>query len=358
MAGTLIGGHLGLDVIREGGIIRKVAQKRDGEDRYPLNVEAIKNEARFLRVMDHSGFTPTMLAEGEDWIVQTDLGNTQEMKDGEVFRRNCIKLLWTLRRRGVRHGDLTGPMNVMCINDWPWVVDWQEAHLIGDPAPQKNPFSDSHLLWRTIAGTTSCISQQYDTPRVARRWLAVLGHLGATYHLALPLQGKTFVDLGCFQGDFSAMAATERMQALGIDQGGFRTGENSIAIAEEHWDYMRRPPSPHVSIAFRQGNIVYFVEAARVDHDVAIMFSTWSYIVQDFGKAKASAILGRVISDAGVVFFENQLHGDGPGPDFFKTDEDIAAFLGQWGDVTHLARIPVWGRPAERSVFVVRHKEI
>lgn len=353
----LIGGHLGFDVYREGGVIRKVAQKRDGEDRYLANVQAICNEARFLRVMADSGFTPALLAEGEDSIVQTDLGTTEPMKDGEAFRRNCIKLLWTLRRRGVRHGDMTGPGNVMCINDWPWVVDWQEAHLIGDPAPQKQPFSDSHLLWRTVAGTVSSITKSYDVPRIARRWLAVIGKLGATFHLGLPLQGKTFLDLGCFQGDFPAMAATERMAAMGVDQGGFRTGENSIDIACHLWAYMRDASWPYRSVMFRPDNIVRFVETGGVAHEVVMMFSTWSYIVKDYGLDKACEILGRTISDAGVFFFENQLYGDGPGPDVFKTDDDIAALLGRWGDVDHLIRIPVWGRPAERSVFVVRHKE-
>ncbi len=161
----LIGGHLGLDVIREDGFIRKVAQKRDGEERYEPNVAAIKNEALYLRVMADSGFTPELLQEGDDWIAQTDLGDAKPMRDGEAFRRNCIRFLWTLRRRGVRHGDLTGPGNVMCIKDWPWVVDWQEAHLIGQEAPQKQPFSDSYLLWRTIAGTTSEVTKSYDTPR-------------------------------------------------------------------------------------------------------------------------------------------------------------------------------------------------
>ncbi len=352
----IIGGHLGMDVIRENGIIKKVAQKRDGVQRYKPNVQAVKNEARFLRVMHDSGFTPALLAEGDDYIIQTDLGDPELMKDGEVFRRNCIKLLWTLRQRGVRHGDLTGPKNVMCIGDWPWVVDWQESHLIGDKAPQKTPFNDNYLLWRTVAGTVSCVTNSYDVPRVARRWLAVIGKLGAT-SLGQPYEGKTFIDLGCFQGDFAAMAACDRMSALGVDQGGFRTGEDSIQIANGLWAYMMGVPEPYRRLSFRKDDLVRFIESG-FEADIGMMFSAWSYIVQNYGLPKASAILERAISSVGVFFFENQLQGDGPGPDFFKTDEDIFVLLSEWGDVDHLIEIPVWGRPAKRSVFAVRHKEV
>lgn len=331
--------------------IRKVAIHEDGNqgemvgvDLYGLNVTAIHNEAMMLDAMSGSGHTPELIDIDDDTLRQEDVGITEAPTDGELWRRHLIWMLAAIRGRGVRHGDLKGN-NIITIRNYPWAIDWQESHFIGDVAPQKTPFSDASLLMQHIEGTLD-VNNQSDIPRVARRWRAVLGSLGAVNGLTLPLKGKVFVDLGCFQGDFVALAAAEGMDATGFDAGGFRQGENSIKIGRDHW------------AGFPFG-LVQLIEADIIDVkgfcDVAMMFSTWPYVVQQHGKIAAEQLLASVIETAEVFFFECQLYGDGPGPDFLKTDDDIKNMLIWLGatKITPIAKFPVTGRPGLRTIWRV-----
>jgi hypothetical protein len=353
----LIGGHQGMAVERHWDGLRYTIRKaplhekdtqhadRAGEDLFDLNLAALHNEAAMLDAMADSGYTPDLTDIDEGVLWQTDVGVMESPRDMEAWRRNCVRMLATIRSRGLRHGDLRGT-NVITRDDWPWVIDWQDANIIGDVLLQRQPWSDSHLLMQHIEGTLGpdgfC-----DTPRVARRWRAVLWALGAAGNCTLPLRGKTFLDLGCFQGDFVALAAAEGMNAVGIDRGGFRTGEDSIAIGQMAWaDF----PFGQITLANLD------IDECSYESDVAVMFSTWSYVVKDHGLARAEEVLAKVIAEAGVLFFENQLYGDGPGPEFLKTDEDIRTMLHRLGGSTvkALATFPVTGRPGSRTVWEVQ----
>jgi hypothetical protein len=354
----LIGGHQGMAVERylDNGhytIKKRALHERDtqhadmqGVDLYGLNLTAIHNEAAMLDAMTDSGYTPDLLDIDEDVMWQSDVGVHEPPQDMEAWRRNCVRMLATIRAHGLRHGDLRGT-NVITRADRPWVIDWQDSHFIGDVAPQKSPYSDSNLLMQHIEGTVGP-NGQFDTPRVARRWRCVLDSLGATTNLTLPLSGKTFVDLGCFQGDFCALAASEDMAVLGVDRGGFRTGEDSVDIARRLWEGF-----PLGGVRFIKSDIL---DVHRLySRDVVIMFSTWSYIVKDYGYHKAVNLLTEIIGQAGVFFFENQLSGDGPGPEFLRTDQDIEGMLLGAGakQVKPIATFPVTGRPASRTVWRV-----
>lgn len=372
-----IGGHLGMHVDRlhagDSTMIVKtpvhdLGNQGDlvGVDLFELNVTAVHNEAWALCEMEGSGYTPRFLElVGPDHhisIAEEDLGVGAEMPhDSEIWRQMLVRMLATIRARGLRHGDLRGS-NIITRGNHPYAIDWQEAHYLGEVPPQKSPFSDSHLLMQHIIGTIGPTGVA-DVPRVARRWLAVLGALGASTDLELPLADKTFLDLGCFQGDFCALAASEGMYAVGVDQGGFQTGWNSIEIARALWtgtsglawgqpDHI--PPLPFGHVLFRQANIL---DAGDLyEADVVIMFSTWPYVVKDYGRRQADDLLRAIIAEAGVFFFETQLAGDGPGPDFLQTDEDTQAMLLRLG-ARHAGRIgtfPVTGRPASRTVWRVQ----
>ncbi len=361
MAETVIGGHLGMAVTRVEGFDINWISKRAlhdlqnsgpdvGIDLYDHNADALKNEARMLDLMEGSGYSPRVLAAVEGMIDQDDLGDTEAPTDPELWRRNCVKMLAEIRARGLRHGDLVGS-NIITRGNHPYAIDWQEGHLLTEPAPQKQPWSDSALLMRHIAGTYGP-DGQLDTPRVARRWGAVLGALGADRDFTLPLKGKTFLDLGCFQGDFVALAAAEGMDALGIDQGGFRSGENSIEIGRSTWNEF---PFGHVGLS--NGNIVDYVESGLArSWDVVVMFSTWPYIVKDFTHQTAMSLLHRIIASNEVLFFETQLAGDGPGPEFLRNDSDVKSMLHGLGatQVGERGTFPVTGRPASRTVWEVR----
>lgn len=350
-----IGGHRGLDVMRTGDhrssptVIQKIALHELGNqgdlfgvDLYGLNETAIHNEAMMLDYMMASGFTPKLIDIEDGVLTEQDIGVSEPPTDPELWRRNIVSMLATIRSRGLRHGDLKGN-NIVTVNNWPWAVDWQEGHQIGDVPPQRNPFTDSHLLMQHIEGTLD-INGQRDIPRVARRWRSVLGSLGATMNCGLPLKGKTFLDLGCFQGDFVALAAAEGMTAFGVDSGGFRSGENSIEIGNAMWQDF-----PFGEVSLHQADIIHFTNFAC---DVVMMFSTWPYIVQQHGRPVAEGLLERIIQDAGVLFFETQLYGDGPGPEFLKRDDDVVDLLYRAGakKVTHIGSFPVTGRPATRVV--------
>lgn len=354
-----IGGHLGMDVERQvladgSRIIIKSARhdignqgNLTGVDLYELNVTAIHNEAIMLDAMEGSGYTPDLIDIEGGKVWQTDVGVSDSVRDPEACRRNLVRMLATVRSRGLRHGDLRFP-NIINVDDWPWVVDWQESHRIGDVAPQKSPVSDAFLLMQHIEGTPGP-NGQFDTPRVARRWRAVLGSLGATLDFTLPLKDKMFLDLGCFQGDFVALAASEGMNAMGVDRGGFRSGEDSIAIGKQLWEQF-----PFGRIECVKADILS-VPPPTLAADVVVMFSTWSYIVKDYGYHTAVNLLTEIIGQAGVFFFENQLSGDGPGPEFLRTDQDIEGMLLGAGArvVKPIGTFPVTGRPASRTVFRV-----
>ncbi len=361
-----IGGHLGLDVVREHDWLttgpnppifitktplHDIGNQGDltGVDLWGMNVSAVHNEAVMLCEMEGSGYTPRFIEIFDDHVtVQDDLGVGADMpQDGELWRQNLVRMLAMIRSRGLRHGDLRGS-NIITRGNHPYAIDWQEAHYLGDVPPQKSPFSDSHQLMQHIIGTIGPTGVA-DVPRIARRWGAILGALGANTNLELPLKGKTFLDLGCFQGDFTALAASEGMVAIGVDQGGFRTGENSIDIARQLWEGF-----PFGELHFHQNNINRV--HANFAADVVIMFSTWSYIIQDFGRGVAEDILREVIAQAGMFFFENQLAGDGPGPAFFPNDDAIQETLYRLGAraVKDIGTFPVTGRPAFRTVWQVQ----
>jgi hypothetical protein len=71
--------------------------------------------------------------------------------------------------------------------------------------------------------------------------------------------------------------------------------------------------------------------------------------------SKAKEVLEQVIRDAGVFFFETQLWGDGPGPNFLQTDDDVQGLLLSVGAkvAKPLATFPVTGRPGRRTVWRV-----
>ena len=353
----MLGGHPGLEVVRidtglEQSVIRKTALhdtasfgELAGVDLYGLNETAIHNEAFMLDVMDGSGYTPKLfdIKGGQLW--QEDIGNTETPRDPEHWRHNLVRMLATIRARGLRHGDLKGG-NIITRDDHPYAIDWQEGHCLGDVPPQVRPKSDSYFLMQHIEATPD-ENGYCDIPRVARRWRAVLESLGAVEDVTLPLKGKTFLDVGCFQGDFVALAAAEGMFGYGFDTSHFRSGENSIDIGLDIW---RGFPFGRVRLLQRD---VHDATTYSFGFNVVMMFSTWPYIVREYGYEFGIDLLRRIVDQAGVFFFETQYAGDGPGvaavkdsKDVYKLFTDIGA-----GTVEPIAAFPVTHKPFERTIW-------
>lgn len=341
---TIIGGHPGLRVERKDRVIVKTAHRDDGPEYYRIALQSIKRDAWGLKAMAGSGYAPELLKQTKDSVTQTDLGDTEPVGVEQDFRRNCVWMLCETRKRGVRHGDLTD-RNVIVREDKPAAIDWQESHEIGKPSPAKQPLSDSGLLFRCLSEWKDS-SGAIDPSRTSRRWRAVLKALGADVDLTLPLKGKTFLDLGCFQGDFPAMARAELMEVEGVDHGGFRNGEDSVAIADALWKIM--------GCKFTRANI-YDLPVGYFRRDVVMMFSTFAWMVQQRSHADAKRVLRQAIAEAGTLFFETQLAGDGPGPEWLPNNNHVRGLLLDLGakGVEAIGTFPVPGRKAERTVWKV-----
>lgn len=342
---NVIGGHPGLRVERKDGVIVKTAHKGDGDAYYQAAVRGIKREAAALKTMLGSGFAPALFKATATSITEEDLGDTENVVQEQRFRRACVRMLWEIRQRNIRHGDLTD-RNIIVHGDRPQAIDWQEAHAIGQKPPQKRPQSDSALLFRCLNDWKDAEGIP-DPSRVTRRWRAILKATGADLDLTLSLKGKTLLDLGTFQGDHVAMAAAEGMIGEGVDHGGFRGGEDSIEIARELWAGM--------GCTFTRMNL-YDLPEGYCRRDYVLLFSTWAWMVQTGGREAARAFLRRVIAEAGTLFFETQLKGDGPGPDFLPDDNYTAGMLRDLGagKVASIGSFPVPGRVATRTVWMVR----
>jgi len=343
-----IGGHVGLLVYRgRKGVLKKINRDTDeAEGLWEVNKKGLHNEAKFLKLLEESGFTPKLFREGKEYIYEEDIGEGTPITDMQNVRRECCRALIILNQQQIRHQDLSW-VNVVIEDNHPWFLDWQEARFYGQPAPKGERWdTDTELLWKWMCQIKDHRGVN-DESRIVRRWCAVLGALKAVQCQLSPLGGETFLDLGCFQGDHVAMARAEGMAAEGVDHGGFRTGEDSIAIANGLWG--------GTGCEFTKVNILES-PSGYLRRDVVVMFSTWAWLVKNSGKEVAYRILRQAINESGVFFFETQLYGDGPGPEFLKTDEDVNGLLRECGasHVESLVTIPVYGRPASRTVWEVK----
>ena len=139
------------------------------------------------------------------------------------------------------------------------------------------------------------------------------------------------MDLGCWEGDFVAAARCEDMKAAGLD----RSWE-AIQKAEELWG----------SKGFFRGNLECLLS---FEADVTLLLSTWAYLDQEY--ANAEAILAKIIRSSRVTFFETQLAGDGPGPSYLRTDENVESLLEHFGKVQALLTIELPERKRHRTLW-------
>ncbi len=347
-----VGGHWGLDVILENGrITKRVTHEGLGPDgRIWANKKDIATEAKALRRLAGTGIAPELIEEHEDYIVEEYI-EAAPVEDGEQFRRNLVYLLWTLRHFELHHDDLCKQNVIVRAGSKPIALDWHQVHSYDEPCPPKHGKPDAYYLWKWALLEPSDKYPTPDTPRTIRRWMAVCGSLyqgvGDPHR---GLEEKTLLDLGCFQGDLCGMAAAEGIHTTGVDSGGFRTGEDSLQIAHALWDSMRG------RMAFKKMDIM---DVDDFRYDAVLLFSTWAYIVQTHGRKAALDLLKRIMQQlsqkrpTGKLFFETQLYGDGPGPDFLRTEDDVQAMLATVGTPKALIRVHVAGRPAHRTVWEV-----
>lgn len=149
------------------------------------------------------------------------------------------------------------------------------------------------------------------------------------------------LDLGCAEGDFCLFAASERdsdrmTPTVAVDKD-LETIKAAGLVCKG------------LEVSYRACDIM---DVEDFMYDTVLLMSTWAYIFNRKGSG-ARTLLKRVTEQCGQLIFETQLHGDGPGPSFLRTDEDVYEMLNGYGNVERLAQIPVSGRNAARSVWLV-----
>ena len=290
----------------------------------------LANEARFLAVLASTPFVPRLRSVTEDRLILEDVVEAQPVQDEAAFLRACIMLLCEFRANGVRHGDLTA-RNLIVRGDRPVALDFGESRFVSEGGPHKRPKPDAYYFWQAI--------NEIHPMRIVDRWIAVRAALGGDEDGAWDcLAGRNVLDLGCYTGETVAMAAAEGAAAVGIDR-----DAEAVMRAREVWHPF--------GCQFLQADLAgHEPEAA----DIVFLFSTWAYIVQDHGREAAEEMLARLVARSQVLFFETQLRGDGPGPDFLESNTDVAVMLNRLGKIEALTTLPVVGRDAWRTIWSVR----
>ena len=320
-----------VSVERVDGAIVKVAHTKAGR-------AELRNEARFLMALQETPFAPERRSRWveDKSLIMEDIGEDEPVQDEVAFLRRCIALLHAFRERGIRHGDLTAK-NLIVRGDYPVALDFGQSRFMDEDSPDKRPKPDAYYFWRAIR-------EKHPGMCTVDRWIAVRGALGGDEDGAWDfLAGRNVLDLGSHAGEMVAMAAAEGARAVGVDRDADVVGQ-----ARDLWGGFG---ADAIGCQFLCADIVgYEPEAA----DIVFLFSTWAYMVKEHGREAAEETLALLIARSQVLFFETQLRGDGPGPDFLQSHADVGALLNRYGEAERLAMIPVIGRGAYRSVWSVR----
>jgi hypothetical protein len=317
--------RVGMQIYRDGDTVVKIAT--DG-----ANQEALHNSWRFLKLLEPVPYAPKPISLTGDTLrmgfIEAD--TEPSLPDIEEIRMNAVKFMYHLRKVNAIHGDLTH-VNFIIRNNIPVGIDWDQAIFSWEPKPQKRPNPDVHHLY------TALTHLELDPSRVLRRWLNI-----RAWAIPYYLGWGTLVDLGTHRGDFCGLAAAEGMFATGFDNEQIRP---CIEDARKYW--------AGFSCEFRKNQIEDISGDIRAN--VILLLSTWPYIVRDKSLEIAERVLRDCITNSDVFVFETQLRGDGPGPEFLKTLDDVEELLVRCGatDINQIITIPVGGRDAGRTLFAV-----
>lgn len=300
------------------------------------------NETAFLATMAKSGYVPKVLdyigTEGAPTsIFLEDLGDTEPVTDNDVVLTHAIHVLSLLRTSRIQHGDLTAP-NIIIRNDKPYIIDFSEASDMDAPPTRqpKRPEPDwFHLL--------QAIQHHGDPRRIIRRWLAMRDTFGVGH----TMEGKSLMDFGCHEGYMVALAAADGANAMGWDS-------DHVVCANARTRWAELPMTQQqFPLTFLHHDIDYFRRQKMENYDIALCLSVYPYLIQQLGEEKARLFLAKVVSTFGVLFFEAQSSGDGPGPDFWKDQAAVGEYLTVFGNVEEVCRLKIAGRDAERVTWKV-----
>ena len=296
--------RVGMSVHRVGDTVIKAATNEHNEI-------ALRNEARMLLTLHGLGIAPMLHDYTMGWLdssrlIQEYIPPGQPIADIEAYRRNCVRLLYILRERGIFHGDLT-QYNVHDRDNSPIALDWLQATFTHETLWEPRPRTED-----VNALLSLFISRTGDPYRVARRWLAIRD-------TGVLVPGDTLLDLGCHMGDFCGLAAMDGLVATGVDNNSIRDG---LTFARDYWQHGLGMP-----VSFIESDVFNWVHIKPKDCDTVLMLSMFPYLIRQRGQAVATDFLQQVRAHCRNLFIEIQYHGDGPGPEFLKNDDDCYSYL-------------------------------
>jgi hypothetical protein len=268
-------------------------------------------------------YVPAVERVGVEIIRTSDLGPTQSVTNPELYLSHTRDVLRTLRQAGIRHGDLT-EQSVLCRENRPWLVDFAESRLVGDPRPDKRPEGDVHWLHKTMR------QQAVRNERSPEIWQAI--------KTRVDFAGKTVLDVGCGDGDMLLYAHNAgAASVVGIDKDPIKARTTALRVGAI--------VTPRVTV---QAAILGMYEPA-IRYDIVLCLSVLPY-VSNMGEA-----LMKLCSLARTAIIECQYAGDGPG---VVTDDgemlEKLTYAG-WTEVSKIGQTHVQDRDKYRSIWLCNH---
>ena len=291
----------------------------------------IQRHHQFLNLFSGRHIAPVSYGYDGEWWVE-EFVEDESVTEESTFLYGCVHLLNALKSNFVIHGDLTRH-NIRVRNNLPIAIDFHESTREGEDLPVKRKEGDPYWLWHAAEELSP------DTTRRIRRWRAIRPYLQDHAF-------GVFADYGANSGAFVSMAQAEGLSMLCIG-------------------YERDPEAVEAGRVFCQ-----MVQKDIMDFDIhlghastGVLMSVYPYIAHEYGRDHARAQLRLLIDKSDQFFFETQLHGDGPGLEEHKSDDDVESFLnglmsGTTKKVEKLVTVPVHGRSAYRSVFRIYGSDI
>lgn len=106
------------------------------------------NEIYCLKIMYPSGYVPK--AEQIDIeLIKMEYIKNEIVTEPDLLWYHFPRVLKALGDVGIKHGDLT-KYAVLIRSNKPYIIDFAESRLFGDPRPNKRPGSDGDWLRRTF----------------------------------------------------------------------------------------------------------------------------------------------------------------------------------------------------------------
>lgn len=228
------------------------------------------NEIFGLTEMHKRGYAPQAWRIEDELIKMVDLGDSEPVSDKGKFLSFFPHVICALANAGIRHGDLT-EYSVIVRGNRPYLIDFAESRIWGDPRPDKRREGDVYWLARTMAKLT----KPHNTRSPEQ--FGIIARNAENF-----IANGRCLDIGCGHADLlSFMAALGCTRLVGID-------------------------NAYHSEMVTRADLLEWLEQNDEHFDLGLCFSVLPYVDVD-------RVLPLLSKTADVTFIECQYKGDGPG---------------------------------------------